>query len=406
MRVELRSGRKAHLTYCANVHAAESADDVIAVVKGPMRRVFGRLAGLAAPTPLAAGLRFSAAAAFAFRDDAFLVEELGDALLAADAHALTVNAFVYGDFHGKPVKRAVYRPDWTTDERVAFTVATAEVLAALPALASTQSISTSPGSFKAFGPANDLAMAERFARVAAELHMLEMQFDRRIVLAVEPEPGCSFETIDEWIRFYEEVLLRGAWPALEKLKPGNRAAQETILRAHLTTCFDVCHAAVEFEDVAAAFRRLAARGIAVGKIQLSNALRLGAVAPGSSVLERLRDFSDAVYLHQTVAKDDAGGLHAFEDLPDFLAAAERRPFAAARVHFHVPLFFDGRDGLLSTTPDLALALESIADLPDESHLEIETYTWNVLPAKERSISIEDGIVAEYAWARARIAERT
>ena len=42
-------------------------------------------------------------------------------------------------------------------------------------------------------------------------------------------------------------------------------------------CYDVCHAAVEFEDPAGSLQALRAAGIGVPKLQLSAALRIAAV---------------------------------------------------------------------------------------------------------------------------------
>jgi sugar phosphate isomerase/epimerase len=401
----LRGGPR-HLCYCANVHPAESARDVIAVVEGPLAHVRHGLADALAGRPFAAGLRLSARAAFELRDDAFLVEELGDALLAADAYALTVNAFPFGDFHGAAIKENVYRPDWTSDARVDYTLAVAEVMAALPSASAYQSISTAPGSYRGFGRPDFEAIAARLAKVAAELYMLDMQYERPIVLAVEPEPGCTFSTTGEWIAFFEDVLLRGRWPALEALKPGKRDFQEAILRRHVTLCFDACHAAVELEDPRAAIERLGRHGLRIGKMQISSALRVTGPLPGGAALAQLARFDEPVYLHQTTARDAAGDVHRFDDLGAFLAAASTREFAEARTHFHVPIFAESLGGLGTTRAELLAAIAAAIELDATEHLEIETYSWHAIPEHRgdaQPAALVGDIVREYRWALDAIA---
>jgi hypothetical protein len=73
-----------------------------------------------------------------------------------------------------------------------------------------------------------------------------------------------------------------------------------------------------------------------------------------------------------------------------------------RVHFHVPVFIDDL-GLFSSTRDF---LETILDMhkvdPISPHLEIETYTWDVLPDAVRSRTIDESIAKEMSWVLERL----
>ena len=76
-----------------------------------------------------------------------------------------------------------------------------------------------------------------------------------------------------------------------------------------------------------------------------------------------------------------------------------------RVHFHVPLFFTGAGPLQSTadalTPDFFHELRSGVC----SHLEIETYTFDVLPPEVHPGDIVKSIAREYAWVLEKLAGR-
>ncbi len=105
-----------------------------------------------------------------------------------------------------------------------------------------------------------------------------------------------------------------------------------------------------------------------------------------------------MYLHQTVARRSDGRLARFDDLPAFLALdpGERETFDECRVHFHVPIFAARARGCGTTRDFLEVLLPR---LPDEVLLEVETYSWNVLPADLRTETVGESIVRELDWAR-------
>jgi hypothetical protein len=223
-----------------------------------------------------------------------------------------------------------------------------------------------------------------------------------VALALEPEPCCYLETLDESARFFAEELFGAAgqqrFRSLTGLASG---AAELALRRHLTLCLDACHAAVEFEDLEAGLARLDDAGIRVGKVQLSAGLCVPQADADRAAL--LAAFADPVYLHQVVAREP-GGLRRWTDLPEALAA----PACPAewRIHFHVPLFlerFDAAGRLRSTQPFLARLLERQRSRPISTHLEVETYTWDVLPEEHRRSDVASAVVRELRWVLARLA---
>ena len=366
------------LTYCANVHPLEQPQDLQLYVDEILPRLKAGLSTRlsASEETFALGLYFPQAITKELLRKPETLKELGNRFLDCGARALTANAFPFGGFHATAVKEAVYRPDWQKRERLEYTMQVADVLAALPMTGSRQTISTLPGSFKSFPDLDQNVVAENFLRMVVYLAQLEADRGRWIQLAVEPEPGCLFETIDEWISFYENQILSRHWPKLG----GN---QEELIRRHLGTCFDCCHQAVEFEDCRGSLSILRKAGIPVAKMQLSNALRLESPGAHREALDDLANFVEKRYLHQTMALNADGKTAYFNDLPDYLAMARDRQDREVRIHFHVPLFLS-ECGNLGTTQDLMRAcLDEVVKEGQTEHLEIETYSWNVMPERRK-----------------------
>jgi hypothetical protein len=68
----------------------------------------------------------------------------------------------------------------------------------------------------------------------------------------------------------------------------------------------------------------------------------------------------------------------------------------------VPIFLDELGGFRTTRSGIEEALNLHADMPLSDHLEIETYTWDVLPAQLKTGSITDDIVREWTWLHDRL----
>lgn len=384
-----------HLTYCTNVHPAETWEDTRAVLVRDVPAV-RELAG--PDTLFGVGLRLSAAAAEALSAPAARAD-LKAQLARFDGYVFTLNGFPYGAFHGERVKEQVYAPDWREPERLRYTTRLADLLADLLPEGVDGSISTVPGGFKAnLGPGDDERIAENLLRAAAHLVDLERQSGRRITLALEPEPCCRLETCAETVDFFERHLFTPPAEArLAALAGIGRPAASAALRRHLGVCLDLCHAAIAFEDRDDCLDRLAAAGIPIAKVQISNALRLP--RPDAAAAVRLRPFDDGVYLHQVV-ENGALGLRRWADLPAALPRLAEADLPEWRVHVHVPLFLDDIDETLFTTQAFAravLARHRIA--PVTTHLEVETYTWNLLPTALRGADLSCDIARELAWVR-------
>ena len=387
-----------HLTYCTNIHQGETWPEIFAKLTEYLPEVKSRVSPDA---PMGVGLRLSGVAADALAEAGELAK-LKQFLSESDLYVFTINAFPYGPFHGVPVKEQVYEPDWRSEERLRFTNACTDILAALLPDGLEGSISTVPGAFKAKvrSDADVALIAETMIRHAAHLHTLEARTGKTIALAIEPEPCCLLETSDEAIAFFEGHLfsVRGLG-LMQSLTGLPQDAAEAALRRHLGLCFDVCHAAVEFEDARASLARVAEAGIKIAKMQLSAAIRVAHADAGTEAL--LRPFDDGVYLHQTVARNGALMRHA--DLPDaFLALRRGEARGEWRVHCHVPVFLDAFGGLGSTQDVLKDVLALCRERAVSPHLEVETYTWSVLPETLRDGDLGQAIAREVQWVRSQL----
>jgi sugar phosphate isomerase/epimerase len=383
-----------NLTYCTNIHAGERWPDIRASLDAHVPAI---KAAVAPDRTFGIGLRLSGEAAASARQP----EELAafrDQLTSLGAYVFTINAFPFGPFHGVRVKEHVYLPDWRSAERVAFTTDSAAVLAAILPDGVDGSISTVPGAFKPNGreAGAAAAMAARMIEAVADLVLTERHTGKRIALALEPEPCCFLETADESIAFFETELFRPETLDLLAAKTGvNRSEAETLLRRHLGICYDVCHGSVEYEDPVAALDRLLAAGISVPKIQLSAAMRVPVMTP--DLIDAVMRYDDGVYLHQTIVRGP-NGLTRYVDLPDAVAAFKAgRADGEWRIHCHVPLFLADLGKIGSTRADLEATLAALRQKSRSSHLEVETYTWDVLPEHLRTGSKAADIAREISF---------
>jgi sugar phosphate isomerase/epimerase len=385
----MRVGDGLHLGYCTNIHAANGWAAVLEELRAhaPALR-----ANVSPDQPFGIGLRLSG------QESRELLE--GDRLARfrefldrEGLYVFTINGFPHGSFHGEPVKADVHAPDWRTEERVDYTLRLARILTVLLPPADEGSISTSPLSYAAWVDAGDEAamttFAENLTRVAVELARLRAEGGPLIHVDIEPEADGVLADTDDLIRFYEEWLL----------PIGTRSLPAEQVLDHVRVCFDACHAAVAFEDPAVSLDRLEAAGIKVGKVQLSSALKVPLAegpADRGAAERALRGFADCTYLHQVTQRNQDGTLVHHPDLPEALDRIADPRAEEWRVHFHVPIFVDRYAGLGSTQADLRRTLELVQARGLSSHLEIETYTWDVLPA-ELKADLGESIRREYGW---------
>jgi len=383
-----------HLTYCLNIHPGESWAENFAAIREKATEV----KRLVAPDDwFGLGLRIAHQAATELAGSEDLRAEALDFFNANQLYPFSINGFPYGRFHAGPVKEDVYAPDWRTQERLDYTFQLADILSSWLPDQVDGSISTVPGSFKPWITTDDdvSAIVANLAAAVAYLAAVRDDTGKEIHLGLEPEPDCFLETTAETIAFFKDQLFLGGVDEVDRLLGCGRDQAEKLIRRHIGVCLDTCHVAMQFEDPAESLRAYQAAGIRISKVQLSAALTAVALPRGS---DALKPFVEPVYLHQVKGRGADGARYSWFDLPDALAEVDSYPdLETLNVHFHVPLFFNMGGVLRSTvdslTPDFFQALREGAS----SHLEIETYTFDVIPPELHPGDVVKSVAREYEW---------
>ncbi len=372
--MKLRAGH--HLAYSTNVHPGETWSETLRALEQftlPVRTA------IAPNDSFGIGLRLSDQASRELIEPRAL-DQFRKWLETHDCYVFTINGFPFGKFHGGRVKEQVYLPDWTTQERLDYTKRLFDILAALLPNEVEGSVSTVPGSFKEFIAGEDQVEAIRQNLRHCDNHIsrLSEKHGCKLHLGLEPEPLGLFENTEETLRFFEELP-----------------------NEHLGVNYDACHFAVEYESAIESLRALHSAGIRISKLHLSSALRC---VPTIESTARLQAFADDIYLHQVIARSSDGSLHRYKDLP--IALGTNDSAEEWRIHFHVPLYAEVDEPLSTTSDHVAGVLDWLAANPGAcSHLEMETYTWQVLPDSLRSASLTNQLIREYEWTLARLRER-
>ena len=379
-----------HLAYCTNSHRGESWEQTFDTLQKYTLAVRDKVGG---GKPYAIGLRLGADAAreLSYRPSLLAFQKW---LERHNCYVFTINGFPYGKFHGARVKEQVYAPDWTTPERLDYTNLLFDLLAEIMPSGVEGSVSTVPVSFKGFNLDDRAVRTARtnLWRCVEHLEQLTRRTGRKLHLGLEPEPCCFLETTGETVAFFEK---------LRADRPGDMRLDE-----HLGVNYDCCHLAVEFEPPAEALQRLRRAGIKISKIHLSNALK---VRPTMEVRAALKSFADDIYFHQTIERRPNGEIIRYGDLDEALdTSVTELPQAELewRIHFHIPLHARPT-ALFDTTADhLIGVLDEVKRSPSIcAHFEMETYTWEVMPAELKKRNVVDQLVSEYEWTLARLAER-
>jgi hypothetical protein len=379
----MRLNHDIHLGYCTNIHRGESWEETWRGLKEHTLRVKDRVSGGKA---YGIGLRLSAQAANELNQPGKL-DEFRRWLDDNGCYVFTINGFPYGSFHGTRVKEQVFKPDWSTKERLDYTNLLFDLLAKLLPEGVSGSVSTLPGSHKTFQVGS-----EELSAIFSNLRLCRQHIEKvaeasghDLHLGLEPEPLGLFETSGETLKFFGLYF--------------DRNPQDRDFFKFIGLNYDTCHLAIEFEEAAEALNRITGAGIRLSKLHFSSALKL---QPTAENIARLRSYDEPVYFHQVIASygpDEP--LRRFKDLPDALAFAETNPSALGRewrVHFHIPIHAQPADGFDSTRDHLDGAMQWLAKNPTKcQHIEMETYTWEVLPQDMRSGDVVDQLVKEYDW---------
>ncbi|MBK8092595.1 MAG: metabolite traffic protein EboE [Verrucomicrobiaceae bacterium] len=380
-----------HLGYCTNIHRGETWEETWRGLREHTLRVKERVSG---GKPYGIGLRLSEQAARELAAPGRL-DEFRAWLDANGCYVFTINGFPYGAFHGTRVKEQVFKPDWASGERLEYTKLLFDLLGKLLPPGVSGSVSTLPASHKTFHPG-----AEELEAIFQNLRLCREHIERvaeasghDLHLGLEPEPLGLFETSGETLKFFGLYL--------------DRHPQDRDFFRFVGLNYDTCHLAIEFEEAKAALDRVTGAGIRLSKLHFSSALKL---RPTPELIAKLRGFDEPVYFHQVIASyGEEEPLRRFKDLPDALSFAEANPGMLGeewRVHFHIPIHAQPGGGFDSTRDHLLGAMDWLAKHPTKcQHIEMETYTWEVLPQELRSGDVVDQLVREYDWTLAEMRGR-
>jgi hypothetical protein len=390
-----------HLTYCTNIHAGKNWSEDF----DNLQQNFPAVKQNVSPDKLLGlGLRLSNDASIQLSNPHNLLE-LKQWLQQNDAYVFTMNGFPYGDFHRAIVKENVHTPDWTTQERKNYTIRLFHILKSLLPEGMDGGISTSPLSYRHwFKTSSEFEAAKQTAtlnliEVVKVLIEISKESNQLLHLDIEPEPDGILETGREFIDWFEnDLLVLGISLIADQFGCSEKEA-ELLFKKHVCLCYDVCHFAIGYENHEIVLTELEQKGIRVGKIQISAALKaniIGTDEDKALIKTNFAAFNEPTYLHQVVALKKDGSLIRYTDLPSALEADNDDDVLQWRSHFHVPISIQQIGLLQSTQEDIVKVLQLQKAKPFTNHLEVETYTWEVLP-QQIKLPIAQSISNELNW---------
>jgi hypothetical protein len=380
-----------HLAYCTNVHRGNNWEETFYSLEKYVLKVRQKICP---QKPFAIGLRLGKDAAYELVKPEEL-KRFHEWLEKKNAYIFTINGFPYGNFHGQRVKEKVYLPDWSSKDRLDYTLTLFQILASLLPAGAAGSVSTLPASFKEFHPRENLPVSayQNLLTCAEEIERLSLETDLDLHLGMEPEPLGWFETTPETIHFLQELF--------------DQAKDPEVARKRIGVNYDCCHLAIEQEDAKQGLTAIKNAGVRLSKLHLSSALKL---SPSMENLSKLEEFIEPVYLHQVITSNQGEVMDRIKDLDIALRQTKSSTTQTSadewRVHFHVPLHASPGNGLGDTQKHVLDTLDWLEANPDTcNHLEMETYTWEVLPQALRSTSVIDQVANEYRWTLDQLEKR-
>lgn len=360
------------LSYCCNVHPTNTVGELLQILSEKTAHVQDLV-----NRPIAAGLWLADPVTRELVNSSSLLKDLKEKLSEHKLLCYTLNAFPYGNFHTERVKEQVYLPDWTSSDRLDYTVRCAKLLAELLPEGVEGSISTVPLGFSELCKDSDFTTrcCDQLIELARFLDRLHDETGRIIRLAIEPEPLCVIETTDQAVGFFAQLR-----------EQAKTVQAEDIVNSHIGLCYDICHQAVEYEDVSQSIQQLDENEIRINKVHITCAIELNDPAANVEGRKFLAQFAEQRYLHQTFTKLTSTSKQTknFTDLTAEFANSPPSDWLQApswRIHFHVPVHAESLGPLGTTRQSLQQAMQTVHELSYAPHLEVETYTWNVMPGE-------------------------
>ncbi len=386
------------LTYCSNIHTGEDWQHHFSELQKNIPLI---KKNVCPNKPFGIGLRLANQASIDLSEPKNL-QDFQQWLVDNDCYVFTMNGFPYGGFHDVVVKDNVHAPDWTSRERADYTIRMFRLLAQiLPNELTEGGISTSPLSYR-FWWKDEKSLTEavqtatqNILLVVDDLIKIAEETGKILHLDIEPEPDGILENSVEFINWYQNILMPLAIEHFAKKSISATSVKE-IINTHVQLCYDICHFGVSYEEPQPAINQLNSLGIKVGKIQISSAIKVDFTTDIEAKLKALAQYDEPTYLHQVVALRVDGKFDKYSDLKQAIDNFEEGKYTQWRVHFHVPLFLETYGLLSSTQAEIIKTLAIQKATPFTNHLEIETYTWGVLPASVQ-VPLNESIIREITW---------
>jgi hypothetical protein len=390
-----------HVTYCTNIHPGQDWKSTFSSIQKHVPRIKKEVSD---QQPFGLGLRLSNKASEEL-DGAENMYVFQQWLTENDVYIFTMNGFPYGNFHDERVKDMVHAPDWTTKERLTYTKRLFRQLALLLPKGMQGGISTSPISYKYWYKTEQDTVkafevgAQQMLLVANYLFELEETTGKYLHLDIEPEPDGLLENSDEVLTFFSNFLIPIGIPFFKKKQHLNKEGAERLIKKYITVCYDICHFSLAYEEPSNTFEKFKNAGIIVGKIQVSAALKIRFDGADNEIIwKELSQFNEPTYLHQVTEKI-GDTVKTYSDLPVILE--NKGAHQELRAHYHVPIFLEKYGALFSTQDHIIKTLDYLQNHPVTGHLEIETYTWDVLPSDLKQ-DLSESIIREINWLKTRL----
>ena len=396
-----------HLTYCTNIHAEKNWETLFTGLQNLLPSIKRQVS----PTDhFGLGLRLSDNSARELLEGKNLLL-FKQWLEGQKIYVFTLNGFPYGNFHQNRVKDDVHKPDWTTKERVEYTKRLCRILSVLLPEGMDGGISTSPLSYKPWfydSPTDKNKIfkkaAEHLAMVVEEMISIRRDTGKILHVDIEPEPDGLIEDTDETISFFQHYLLPEAANYLTKKTSLSSEEIEKSIKEHIRICYDLCHFALQYEDHKEAIEKFTKAGIKIGKVQLSSAVSYTFTKNAHEknlAYDCLEKLDEQTYLHQVVQANADKTISQYPDLSFALTNFNNPTNLEWRVHYHVPLFTEKFGALNTTRKDVEKFLTLLQEGLPVTQLEVETYTWEVMPGEFR-LDISESIAKELLWVRERL----
>ncbi len=390
-----------HLSYCTNIHPGSNWESTFTSLKEYLPGIKKQVSPNA---PFGLGLRLSNKASEELNEgNNFAVFKAW--LSQHNLYVFTMNGFPYGNFHNERVKDDVHTPDWTTTERLVYTKRLFNQLAELLPDGMSGGISTSPISYKYWHTTEEDKQkafevgAQQLSEIVLQLFDIENTTAKYLHLDIEPEPDGLLENSEEVVVFFADYLIPIASETLRKHTNLSEEKIAATIKRYITVCYDICHFSLAYEEPEDTFAKFENAGIQIGKIQVSAALKiLYNEAAKEEIWQSLARFDEPTYLHQVTEKIGEKVV-TYNDLPVVLA--KQKAFTELRAHFHVPIFLEQFGSLFSTQDHILKVVAYLKQNAVSDHLEIETYTWDVLP-KELKRDLSASIIREIEWLKERL----